>query len=149
MSVVFIDVKNHTNDNDNLFVDQSAKNQFDALSIQDKRHRYYVYEENKRDIFFTWWNAFKWASSNTNQDDKKNKRLYWNIDKKVAIEDHFMKETTVVNDTSKIICKRCHLILDHSYVENDINTTKLHLSSKQCSKKSKFNEFSQLTLTKI
>jgi hypothetical protein len=55
------------------------------LSIQDKRHRCYVYEENKRDIFFTWWSAFKWASSNTKQNDKKNKRLYWDIDKKVAI----------------------------------------------------------------
>ncbi len=85
MSVVFIDVKNHTNDSDNFFVDQSAKNQSDALSIQDKRHRCYVYEENKRDIFFTWWSAFKWASSNTKQNDKKNKRLYWDIDKKVAI----------------------------------------------------------------
>jgi hypothetical protein len=43
---------NDTNDNDNLFVDQFESDRLNDLLIQKKRHRCYVYEENKRDFFF-------------------------------------------------------------------------------------------------
>jgi hypothetical protein len=139
---------NDTNDNDSLFIDQFENDRSNDLLIQEKRHRCYVYEESKRDSFLIWWSASKWTLSHTNQDDSKNKRLHWDSDKKAAIWEHFVESATIAEDTSKIICKRCHLILDHSFLKHDINTIKLHLSSKQCFEKFKSNDLSQLILTK-
>jgi hypothetical protein len=74
--------------------------------------------------------------------------MYWNNEKKTIIWEHFFEEATLDEDTSKIVCKRCHLILDHSFVENNTNTAKSHLSSKQCSETFKVSDLSQLTLIK-
>jgi hypothetical protein len=146
MFIVSID--NDTNDNDKLFVDQFENERFDELTIQKKRHHCYLYEKSKRDIFFAWWSTSKWAVANTNQNNNKNKKLYWNNDKKAAIWKHFVENAIVEDNTSKIVCKRCHLMLNHSIIKNDINTTKLHLNSKQCFEKFKFNDLFQLTLKK-
>jgi hypothetical protein len=100
-------------------------------------------------MFLTWWFTFKWASFHNNSNDKKKTRLHWKSEKKATIWKHFCEKTTVQDKTSKIICKRCQLILEHSAVENDINTIKIHLTSKQCSEIFKIDDLSQLTLTKI
>ncbi len=44
-------INNDTNDNDNLFVNQFENERFDEITIQEKRHRCYLYEKNKQDIF--------------------------------------------------------------------------------------------------
>jgi hypothetical protein len=74
--------------------------------------------------------------------------MYWNNEKKIIIWEHFFEEATFDENTSKIVCKRCYLILNHSFVENDTNIAKSHLSSKQCSETFKISDLFQLTLIK-
>ncbi len=150
MSFISNDDDKYINNVDNNFNDNVVDDSSDSLKIQDKRARCYIFEEVKRDIFLTWWITIKWALFHTNQNDnKKNKRLYWDNEKKTSVWEHFSKAAILENDTSKIVCKRCHFVLDHSFVNHDINTIKSHLSSKQCFETSKASDFFQLTLIKI
>ncbi len=82
------------------------------------------------------------------QEEKKKKHLYWDEDKKFKIWDHFDEAIAMKDDTSKIVCKRCDLVLKHSFVENDINIAKTHLTFKQCLKIVKAENLSQLTIIK-
>jgi hypothetical protein len=45
MFVIFSDANDFTSDNDNLFVNQAANDQFDALIVQEKRHPCHLYEK--------------------------------------------------------------------------------------------------------
>jgi hypothetical protein len=137
-------------DNLNSFViDESSidKTSFDFLNIKNKRSRCYVYEKIKRDIFLTWWTTTNWTKTHTaDQDEKKKKHMYWESDKKSSMWKHFDETATIEDDISKIVCKRCEFVLEHSFTESDINIAKSHLNSKQCFKIAKTESLSQLTL---
>jgi hypothetical protein len=108
-----------------------------------------MYEKVKRDIFLQWWKISSWPKTHTNQDKKKERHTYWENDKKFNIWKHFEKHVIVENNNSKIICKRCNFVLEYSFAENEIYTTKTHLSFKQCVKIAKVENFSLLTIKKI
>jgi hypothetical protein len=150
MSFIIEDDDDYT-DNLELFNTQESiidKTQLKTLQIKNKRSRCYMYEEIKRDIFLQWWKTFSWAKTHTNQDKKKEKHMYWENDKKSNIWKHFKKDVIVENDNSKIVCKRCELVLKHSFADFETHTTKMHLSSKQCVKIAKVEDLSQLTIVK-
>jgi hypothetical protein len=79
--------------------------------------------------------------------EKKN-HLYWSEDKKFKIWKHFDEDVAMRNNIFKILCKRCKLMLRHSFVENDINIAKTHLISKTCRKIAKTKNLFQLTIIK-
>jgi hypothetical protein len=119
-----------------------------SLQIKNKRFRCYLYEKNKREMFLNWWKNIQWALTHLDQENKKKKHLYWDEDKKFKIWKHFDEDVAVRDDTFKILCKRCELMLKHSFTENDINIAKTHLTSKTCRKIAKANDLFQLTIIK-
>ncbi len=148
MSTIVNDDESYIDNVDENSIDIIVDERSDSLKIQEKRIRCRIFEEIKRDDFLTWWITTKWALSHQNQKNKKIKRMYWNNEKKIIIWEHFFEEATFDENTSKIVCKRCYLILNHSFVENDTNIAKSHLSSKQCSETFKISDLFQLTLIK-
>ncbi len=116
--------------------------------IKDRRSRCYIYEENKRDDFLKWWSASHWAKTHSDSDKKKKKQMYWDEDKKTTMWKHFDEDVIIEDDTSKIVCKRCALVLEHSFIDSETNTIKTHLNSKQCRKSAKVKSLSKLTLVK-
>jgi hypothetical protein len=118
------------------------------LQIKDKRSRCYLYEKNEREMFLNWWKNIQWMLTHLDQEEQKIKYLYWNEDKKFKIWKHFDEDVAVKNDIFKILCKRCELMLRHSFAESDINIAKTHLISKQCLKIAKIKNLSQLTIIK-
>ncbi len=156
--VVFFDdnVFRHKNDDDYVNNEDSFnveafvidKILLQSLQIKDKHSRCYMYEKVKRDIFLQWWKSFIWAKKHTNQDKKKKRHLYWKDDKKSDIWNHFDEDVILEDEVSKIICKRCELVMKHSFIENETHTAKTHLSLKQCVKIAKIESLSQLTLIK-
>jgi hypothetical protein len=99
-------------------------------------------------MFLNWWKSIQWILTHLNQKEKKKKHLYWNENKKFKIWKHFDENVAIKNDIFKILCKRCELMLKHSFVESDINIAKTHLISKQCLKIAKAESLSQLTIVK-
>jgi hypothetical protein len=99
-------------------------------------------------MFLNWWKNIQWVLTHLNQEKKKKKHLYWNEDKKFKIWKHFDEDVAVRDDIFKILCKRCELMLRHSFVESDINIAKTHLISKTCRKIAKAENLSQLMIIK-
>ncbi len=118
------------------------------LQIKDKQSRCYLYEKSKREMFLNWWKNIRWILTHLNQKEKKKKHLNWNENKKFKIWKHFDECVAVKNDILKILCKRCDLVLRHSFVEIDINIAKTHLIFKQCLKIVKAKSLFQLTIIK-
>ena len=79
----------------------------------------------------------------------KKKHFYWKIDKRAICWKHFDKKFSIENDISKIICRRCDIILKHFSFDNNINTASMHLKNRKYIEISKIQLFSQLTLKKI
>jgi hypothetical protein len=99
-------------------------------------------------MFLNWWKNIRWILTHLNQKEKKKKHLNWNENKKFKIWKHFDECVAVKNDILKILCKRCDLVLRHSFVEIDINIAKTHLIFKQCLKIVKAKSLFQLTIIK-
>jgi hypothetical protein len=96
--------------------------------------------------FFSWWEKIKWFRRNANKTFKNRKRIHWESKKKTNLWTHYVEKAIIYNETSKMICTRCTIILSHLAIDSDNTIITHHLSSSKCKKTFIVKELKQLSL---
>jgi 4-hydroxy-3-methylbut-2-enyl diphosphate reductase IspH len=133
------------NDDDRSFASNLFAN---ASSFKIMRHniKCHVFESEKQNEFHSWWRDTIWYSSNEEKFAKYKKNIHWSFEKKTVHWKKYCETTSVSEEVSKIICKRCNIVLTYSSIESRNTIMLNHLSSNDCKKTSVFRDLKQLLL---
>ncbi len=115
------------------------------LKILNKSVSCYIYDVDKKAKFMNWWKKNKWFYNNEEKSIKKKQKILWDFDKKTRHWKHYCEEAITIEETFKIICLRCFIVLIHfsTNVENTIMIN--HLIFAKCKKIFKFKELNRIS----
>jgi hypothetical protein len=88
----------------------------------------------------------KWFYNNEKKSKRKKKEINWDFEKKTLHWKQFFENATVVEETSKVVCKRCTIVFFHSEIEIENSIMINHLSSIKCKKTFKIKELKRFSL---
>ncbi len=110
---------------------------FSQLKLRENSE-YVQWTLNTDSSFLQWWSQISVAESIQNKTQKKIDNSLWfkktTDDKQFDIWNHFIQLTSIVEELSKISCKICNKIMNHSTAFNNFSTSamKKHLESGFC-----------------
>ena len=117
-------------------IDKIQQN-FSQLKLRENSE-YVQWTLNTDSSFLQWWSQISVVESIQNKTQKKINNSLWfkkiTDDKQSDIWNHFIQLTSIVEELSKISCKICNKIMNHSTAFDSFNTSamKKHLESDFC-----------------
>jgi hypothetical protein len=115
------------------------------LNILDKTVKCYVLETEKKSQFVIWWTTTKWSYNNEEKSIRLRKKIRWKSKKKASQWKQFYEKATVKENASKVICRRCFVVLNHSFIDIENSVMIKHLTSIKCLKTSKKKNLKKLS----
>ncbi len=128
-------------------IDKIQQN-FSQLKLRENSE-YVQWTLNTDSFFLQWWSQISVVESIQNKTQKKIDNSLWfkktTGDKQSDIWNHFIQLTSIVEELSKISCKICNKIMNHSTTFDSFSTSvmKKHLESDFCAATERKREHSQ------
>ncbi len=128
-------------------IDKIQQN-FSQLKLRENSE-YVQWTLNTDSSFLQWWSQISVVESIQNKTQKKIDNSLWfkktTDDKQSDIWNHFIQLTSIVEELSKISCKICNKIMNHSTAFDSFSTSvmKKHLESDFCAATERKREHSQ------
>jgi hypothetical protein len=104
------------------------------LKILDKNVDCYVLKTKKKSQFVAWWTTTKWFYNNEEKSIRLRKKIRWKSKKKASQWKQFYEKTTIAENVSKVICRRCLVVLTHFFIDIENSIMITHLTSIKCLK---------------
>ena len=98
-----------------------------------KSKDHFLYEEEKKILFYEWWRKTEWHE--TNENDPNKTKIAWGGEKKAIQWGCFSEGAVISSGAPMVICKLCSGSLKHpSYKNVGPSGMKSHLGSKNCNR---------------
>ncbi len=119
---------------------------FTKLKTLDKFVDCYVLKTKKKSKFIAWWTTIKWFYNNEEKSIRLRKKILWKSQKKAFHWKQYYKKAIITKNVSKVICRRCFVVLNHFFIDIENSVMYKHLTSINDLKTSKKKSLIKLSI---